>query len=424
MASLIQMSSASRKPFSSLNVSRVRDLSSLKNRQNSSSTNSSPSKRRYDQASDLSDNDNENIDPEFFKSPAKRGKNDAGHPIKPLRSSQFVMTNTPSNLSKSYSNSPVQALTPKLDTQDGVNRRKSMELSAPAPAGRSPKNKRMGHLSRRKAGSPFTRIDPPSYRGLRRSQNSAPFSIDAALSGTISSYEPKPTRVVKVPILEESVPKGWVFDIHEDTPDEEMANIMEHSTYTLDISDDEGRNKNKNDRGKENVPPMDELASSIGARSVPAGSLPSIKIAAVSRKDMMTDETRTPLGDLNAADYYAEGCDASSYVIVSPSKADNESVEGPLPPAENEAKKQTVELTETVAEPTASAMSVANILANVNTGKEDAKPECPTSKDCSSEKPMEEIEIWESDSATDERVEEQLLKESGLFVPQESYIAI
>jgi hypothetical protein len=41
-----------------------------------------------------------------------------------------------------------------------------------------------------------------------------------------------------------------MFDIYEDTVEDEMSNLMEHSTCTLDISDDEGRRAAKDDRGK------------------------------------------------------------------------------------------------------------------------------------------------------------------------------
>ena len=92
-------------------------------------------------------------------------------------------------------------------------------------------------------------------------------SIDAALSGSILSYgvrtgvtEPKVADESKASgiINEPAIKKEWFFDIHEDTLDETLTNIMEFSTHTLDISDNEGRRKEKNEKGKENVPPMEE----------------------------------------------------------------------------------------------------------------------------------------------------------------------
>ncbi len=79
---------------------------------------------------------------------------------------------------------------------------------------------------------------------------------------------------------------------------------MYHYTLILDISsDDESRAAAKDDRSKENVPPVDgPVYSSAAVTTLPA--------------DMMIDEPRSPLGTLDAKDIYAEGCDASSYIIV------------------------------------------------------------------------------------------------------------
>ena len=98
-----------------------------------------------------------------------------------------------------------------------------------------------------------------------------------------------------------------MFDIYEESEDIQMQNVVFHQACNLDISDDESLAKVKADRGKENIPPGDVLAA----------SLPEITTEVpVSRKNLMTDEPRTPLGDLEASDFYAEGCDASSYIMV------------------------------------------------------------------------------------------------------------
>lgn len=164
--------------------------------------------------------------------------------------------------------------------------------SAPKPAGRSPKHKRAGIMSRRRAtASPFTRVDPPTLSSSA-TESGLPFSIDAAVAGTVPTVKSK----------SKSPTKGWHFEIHEDSPEDEMSNLMEHSTCTLDISDDEGRLANKADRdNKENIPPIDYQT----AANIPA-----------TRRDMMTDEVRAPLGDLNTIDFYADGCNASSFIIV------------------------------------------------------------------------------------------------------------
>ena len=80
---------------------------------------------------------------------------------------------------------------------------------------------------------------------------------------------------------------------------------MDHCTQTLDISDDDessslSTSPSKGDKcNKENVAPADYHPRPV------------------SRRDAMTDEVRSPLGDLLAQDFYAEGCGADSFVLVS-----------------------------------------------------------------------------------------------------------
>ena len=281
---------------------------------------SSPIKRRYSPPT-FDDVDSENIDPSVFCSPSKKSKNLDGAPVKPSKGSQFTLT----SVSPAPTTFTKPTITPtRLDTPQppaGQKRKTAKPSSAPAAAGRSPKSKRIGILSRRRvSSSPFTRIDPPMFAGSR-SQDAVPFSIDAALSGTVSSYKPKPQPQVEASTLEDSIPKGWMFEIHEDTVEEELGNLMEHSTCTLDISDDESRQAVKDDRGKENIPPFDYS----GSQRHPVATT----IRPVSRKDMMTDEPRSPLGDLDARDYYAGGCDASSYYIITGEKSNVKLVEEP-----------------------------------------------------------------------------------------------
>ena len=178
----------------------------------------------------------------------------------------------------------------------GIKRR-AEPSSAPAAAGRSPKNKRVGILSRRRmTTTPFTRVNPPS--SSTESTNGLPFSIDAALAGTVPQYTSKSKS-------KSTHGKGWHFDIHEDTPDDLRSNMLDHSTCTLDISDGEGNSSKGDKDNKENIPPIDGPAVVASATQV-----------ATTRRDMMTDETRGPLQDLDAKDFYAEGCDASSHILV------------------------------------------------------------------------------------------------------------
>jgi hypothetical protein len=124
------------------------------------------------------------------------------------------------------------------------------------------------------------------------------------------------------------MPKGWFFEIHEDTPEQEAANFMTHSATVLDISsDDDAETKAKNEelsRGKENIPPPDFALvqpRTASANSIDDGEETEIeepvkrpRLRKVTQDAM--DEDRKPLGDLLPSEFYADGCDASSYVTV------------------------------------------------------------------------------------------------------------
>ena len=230
---------------------------------------------------------------------------------KPSKTALFTLTTTPQPAQrverpqaagqKRKAEEPL--VTPHNDLDSTKSRRVEPASAPPAPAGRSPKSKKTGILSRRRmTSSPFTRINPPSF-SAGEAKTGLPFSIDAALAGSVPSYKKpksKPKSSHRFGSLE--------FDIHEDSPDDEMANLMEHSTGTLDISDDESSKSAKGDTdNKENIPPLDH---SLAAMGFSTNQIP------VSRRDMMTDDGRNPLGDLNAEEFYAKGCDASSVIII------------------------------------------------------------------------------------------------------------
>lgn len=341
---------------------------------------SSSVKRRYSPSFD--EVDSENIDPSILKSSSKKAKNLDGNPIKPGKVSHFVLKSD--NTSFASVNRPV--ITPKrLETARASTRKPIAPSSAPPAAGRSPKSKRAGILSRRRvSSSPFTRVDPPSF-GV---SNGLPFSIDAALSGTVASYKPEPVQQVHVPTLEEAVPKTWMFEIHEDTVDEELGNLMYFGTQTLDISDDESRLAAKDDRGKENIPPAD-FPSMTNVQTVGT-------TRPVSRKDMMTDEPRTPLGDLVASEFYAEGCDASSYIIVPAEKSGlcNEKTYDALGAKDID----TISVLPKAPTSENSQNDWNNLLAMVNASTEVNNPDAVAQQ----EEAPAPIEIWESESAKGE----------------------
>ena len=318
--------------------------------------------------------DSENIDPLIFSSPSKKGRafdfdmtksNDAPlFAISPSQPAQYVER--------------AQAAGQKRKAEDTVTptagtKRRAEPSSAPTPAGRSPKHKRIGILSRRRmTTNSFTRVNPPS--SAVESTNGLPFSIDAALAGTVPKYKPKSTHG-----------KGWHFDIHEDTPDEEASNLMVHTTTTLDISDDESSSSKGDKDNKENIPPIDGPAATAYATHITA-----------TRRDLMTDETRAPLGDLDAKDFYAEGCDASSCIIVAaedPSEQTMDKLSTTVNTQESSSPPRPRAVAVTHAQ-TGWEEVVAQFAAkNTATAHADVCTEQEVSKEAT------EIQIWESESA-------------------------
>ncbi|KAF2871302.1 hypothetical protein BDV95DRAFT_521928 [Massariosphaeria phaeospora] len=329
------MALSTRQPFAELGgTSRLHALSSAKNRQNAMTPNfSSPSgkpapitgKRRAPAV--FEDNDSENIDPSIFTSPTKRSKTgDAGF----SKPSPFSLVTAPSKPSPTFTASP--SIPSVRKALSSPNTTKSTPISHSRG---SPKHKRVGLLSKRRvSSSPFRRVDPPSF--THNSSPALPFSIDAALSGTIPNYTPKTTPVAtpaatpsNASALDDSMPKSWFFEIHEDTPEQEAANLMEHSAAVLDISsddDDVTRKRNEElERGKENIPPPDFLAQlattgsstdamQTGLEAVETEHVKLPRLRKIAQDAM--EEDRAPLSDLNAADFYGEGCDGASFVTV------------------------------------------------------------------------------------------------------------
>ncbi|KAL2037761.1 hypothetical protein N7G274_009486 [Stereocaulon virgatum] len=308
-----------RQPFASLSGARLRNLTNSKNKQNAIPSTIAGSLKRH-APSDFDDVDTENIDPLIFSSPSKKSRTFDFELTKSDKTPLFNLT--PLKTPAQYIERPQVAIqkrkaedTVTPSNSNGIHKHQRVApLSAPAPAptpaGRSPKSKKNGILSRRRMTSgPFTRVNPPPF-SLGQSQT--PFSIDAALAGTVPTHKSK------------STPRnGWHFDIYEDTREDEMSNLMQHSTCTLDISDDESASHKGDRDNKENIPPFDGPAA-IGYSS---------QIIA-TRRDMMTDEPRSPLGDLDAQEYYAAGCNASSVIIIPADESadcgNNKATSGPI----------------------------------------------------------------------------------------------
>ena len=132
------------------------------------------------------------------------------------------------------------------------------------------RGKRSGILSSRRRTGGYNRIDPPVFKGLCNlyslSSSSSAFasgSLDAALKATIPSYASK--RILEDTIEDTSVnmTASWFFDVHEDTPEQQMTNMLQHGTCVLNISSDEEteqKAKRHDCEDKENVPPMDDVS--------------------------------------------------------------------------------------------------------------------------------------------------------------------
>ena len=333
---------------------------------------------------EFNDDDSENIDPLIFSTSSKKGRTFDFDTMKSNETPQFA----PVPAAPAQYVERAQAAGQKRKAQDSEDaaipaasiKRRAEPYSA--PAGRSPKHKRIGILSRRRM---TTRVNPPSSSAVE-STNALPFSIDAALSGTV----PKSTLNSKAPHG-----KGWHFDIHEDSKDDEMANLMQHSTCTLDISDDEGNSLKGDKDNKENIPPMDGPAAMILNTQV-----------TTTRRDVMTDEVREPLGNLKAEEYYADGCDAASFAVE-----DSEQVVDKLSSAID------------THESSLSPLRRADVATGVQNGWEDviarfaAKNTTAGAGVGTENKNSEEageIQIWESDSAKgDDDADAQGLQTDG-----------
>ncbi|KAJ5602454.1 hypothetical protein N7537_005410 [Penicillium hordei] len=268
-----------RQPLGCLDMPLMRSKLNRQNQQNGTmSMKSTPMK-----SSIFIDADSENVNPASFSAKRKRSFNDdedksASKPIKTSRMALSTRINISSRLS-TPSKIP-SVTTPK---------------SAPIlkPAGRSPPPKSSKSATRRSLIAK-PRSEQYSKRGVAR-----PFSLASVLAQS--------TTVKSAPAPK--APASWSFDIHVDTEQEEMTNLMQHSTTVLDISDDEGK-PDTSTRGKENIPPH-ELGIEL-----PRARESIATLAAAARKSPKIDEPRAPLGELNAAEYYAKDCNAFSYTIV------------------------------------------------------------------------------------------------------------
>ncbi|KAI1059091.1 hypothetical protein LB507_003959 [Fusarium sp. FIESC RH6] len=368
------MATVTRQPFAPLDGSRLQSLTSLKNRQNAAPTPTSAGKRK----AELIDTDDfENVDPSAFAKRSK-GSKDILKPSSIILKAASLPAPSPSLPAPSAIPSRLTSPTKPRRTLQAKSPNKlstGITKSSPlhAPAGRSPtRGKRSGITSSRRRT--LGRIDPPTLLGA-----AAPFSLDAALKGTIPGYGAKAATAKPVPLDEPDMKASWFFEIHEDTPEQEMTNLLQHSTCTLDISSDEESERKRNrdraeGRDKENVPPPDDVSQT---RRAPRAD------------DMVVEKERVALGEMNTADFYAEGCDETSVILVPEDEPESNVLESVL---------EVPEVSESIdlkpIDPTTE--DIDNLMAKPTEGTSKAAVLEPI------EGTGESFELWESGSAHDE----------------------
>ncbi|KAF4446235.1 hypothetical protein F53441_10120 [Fusarium austroafricanum] len=359
------MAAVTRQPFAPLDGTRLQTLTSLKNRQNALPPTAGKRKAEL-----IDTDDSENVDPSAF---AKRSKGSKDITKDILKPSAFLLKPTTTNPSPipnrlTSPTKPRRTLQPKSPAKLTTNSGISKSTPVYAPAGRSPtRSKRSGIASsRRRTVGSYSRVDPPSF-GLG---SAAPFSLDAALKGTIPGYGAKAPKETLTALDEPDMKASWFFDIHEDTPEQEMTNLLQHSTCVLDISSDEESERKRNrdraeGRDKENVPPPDDVSQT---RRTPRAD------------EMVVEKERVALGALNTADFYAEGCDETSVIIVP--EDEPETVANQKPIEEKPIDPSTEDIDNLMAKPTEGTSKAAVLEPIEGTG--------------------ESFELWESGSAQDE----------------------
>ncbi|KAI1761406.1 hypothetical protein GGR53DRAFT_27276 [Hypoxylon sp. FL1150] len=315
------MATVTRQPFAPLDGARLQTLTSLKNRQNALSTSASVKRKAGDS---LDGDDFENVDPALFSKRSKGSENLFSSKDSFIKPAKFILTKSNSSSELSIASAPKTTTRPRahLNPKSPVAKLNSIVTKSAtplsAPAGRSPtRGKRAGILSsRRRIGGAFSRVDPPAFN--ISSASSTPFSLDAALKGTIPSYTGRngastksSTNSLDLGSLHEAemMKSSWSFEIHEDTPEQEMTNLLQHSTCVLDISSDEeseSRRQRERAEGKENVPPMDDVSQTSRPRAA----------RQAAEDEMVFEKERNPLGELDAREYYSEGCDENTVIII------------------------------------------------------------------------------------------------------------
>lgn len=344
----------------------------------------------------------ENIDPKLnassLKASSKRKRSEADDDENTENNENQVpgMSEAKSSKPVKASRFAIKTIAPRILTQPKPVT--TTTTSPTKPAGRSPPaspSKSACKPFARRSNVSKARPELASRKGVSR-----PFSIATALSGKAKAVAPAPAAApaavpapAPAPVApKKETPASWSFEIHVDSEEEEMTNLMQHSTGVLDISDERStRSRASSIRGKENVPPSElGLVLSSPAPAAPVARQQQ-EAADASRESM--EEDRAPLGELNAADYYGADCHAFSYAVVYDDENENEEAEVEVSkPALPRATAKPVRHSKL-----SSVSSISSILeATVpESGSDAAAPD-------SSADAGKEIDIWESESAAEE----------------------
>ncbi|PHH74843.1 hypothetical protein CDD82_4746 [Ophiocordyceps australis] len=305
------MAAVTRQPFAPLQHSRLQLLKSLKNRQNAPSSPTSPSKRKAEAFNDL---DVENVDPIMMK----RSKACTSKPSMELLKPALRYSLSAPNVCTAQGaqiTTPRRVLQPhSVTTSSSTHKPSPLSTSSPSNPSRT---RRAPGTARHIHHGPYSRSE--KERSAREA--SPPFSLDAALKGTLPPHgrRSKPSSCLtgskSLPHAGASETKSsWFFDIHEDTPDQEMTNMIQHGTCVLDISSEQdfakkARREQAEGRDKENIPPPDYVADIL--------TRPSRRRACMTAADCARRVARRDaLAEMKAADFYSEGCDETSIFIV------------------------------------------------------------------------------------------------------------
>ena len=214
---------------------------------------------------------------------------------------------------------------------------------------------------------------------------------------------------------------------------------MTQSATGLGISDDESKSvhrKSSSDRGKENIDPNEVTAPMTRSMAAAAATAQDQKEVKMTEKE----DFRSPLGDLNPAEYYAEGFDATSVVLVHDDEEAETDAEGEDTKEHHDFTFQPPTVTSTstakviealqgpsLAEVLSSATPILPCNANVPDSATALVYPLPNGDDQRLHADADgdvDIEIWESESAKDESENVELPGSPGSLIGDVNVFAL